>query len=176
MRQTDKEYAYALFELSQEEGTVDAALSELLTVKEAVCGEPEFIELLRSPAIPLRERLQVIDETFSAVLSEYTLSFLKVLCEAGRIDILTDCICEFEGLVKAYSGKVTATVICAAPLSEKQKAELKEKLEKAEKRQIDPVFRVDPTLIGGLIVEIEGKVYDGSVRSRLRDVKDVMIG
>ena len=55
-------------------------------------------------------------------------------------------------------------------------AELKEKLEKAEKRQIDPVFRVDPTLIGGLIVEIDGKVYDGSVRSRLRDVKDVMIG
>ena len=176
MRQTDKEYAYALFELSLEEECVPKTLEELILVKSAIEEEPAFIQLLSSPAIPLSERLSVIDETFGSFVSEYTLSFLKVLCEAWRIDILPDAIREYESLVRRLYGRVRATVISAAPLTKEQKSALIEKIEKTEKRQVDPEFRVDPYLIGGLTVEVDGKLYDGSVRSRLRDVKDVMIG
>lgn len=176
MREIRKEYALALFELALEEGELERVAGDVLSIKDAIKEAPQLIDMLKTPAIPMAERLSLIDEIFSDTLCEHAVSFIKVLCESSRIDLLSECVDEFEALVKAFTGKLTVKVTSAVSLTEEQKAALVKKLYDTHKRQIDPVYRVDPAIMGGLIIETEDKIYDGSVKASLRSVKEVMNG
>lgn len=176
MMQTDKEYAEALFLLIAEEQKLDDYTKALETVKTLIQETPEYTEFLASPAISLSERLQAIDEAFGESMPEYIVSFLKILCENGRIRSLIGCIDEFGKLAMAISNRTEAFVVSAVPLSDGQKTAICSKLEKITGKTIDPVYTVDESLIGGIKIEVEGKTFDGSIRHRLQDVKDVIIG
>lgn len=175
MMQTDREYAEALFMLAAEEGKAEEYFSSLLTVRELVEENPEYIEFLSSPAISLKERLSAIDEAYETVFPEYVVSFLKLLCENGRISTVNTAIDEYEKLMMAFSNRTVAVITSAAPLDEEQKQKVCEKFQKITGKSIQAVYAVDESLIGGLKVEIEGKTYDGSIKHRLSDVKDVII-
>lgn len=176
MAQTDREYAEALFMLCAEENTIEQYQKALELVRDVVEQNPDYLELLSSPAIPIGERLSAIDEAFGNDLPEYALSFLKLLCENSRIGSLCACIEEFEKLSRAFENRSVANVTSAVPLSNEQKQKLCAKLEKLTGRTIDAFYTVDEALIGGLKIDIEGKTYDGSIKHRLSDVKDVIIG
>lgn len=176
MMQTDKEYAEALFMLIAEEEKLEEYTKALETVKNLIQENPEYTEFLASPAISLSERLQAIDEAFGESMPEYIVSFLKILCENGRIRSLIGCIDEFGKLIMAVSNRTEASVVSAVPLSDEQKKAVCSKLEKITGKIIDPVYTVDESLIGGIKIEVEGKTFDGSIRHRLHDVKDVIIG
>ena len=82
---------------------------------------------------------------------------------------------EFEKLMMAFSNQTTAVITSATPLDEEQKQKICGKFEKITGKSIQAVYAVDESLIGGLKVEVEGKTYDGSIKHRLSDVKDVII-
>ena len=176
MTRTDKEYAEALFMLAAEENKTQEFLKCLDTVKKLFSENPDYIEFLSSPAIPLNERLQAIDEAFSADMPEYIVSFLKLLCENGRARTVIGCIDEYGKLVMALTNKALANIYSAVALSDEQKKAVCAKLEKLTGKSVDPFYIVDESLIGGMKIEIEGKTYDGTVRHHLREVKDVIIG
>ena len=176
MMQTEKEYAEALFMLAAEEQKTEEYSRSLGLIRSVVQENPTYPEFLASPAIPLSERLAALDEAFGDSVPEYVLSFLKLLCENGRIRLLEECIAEFEKLSMAFSNRIAARVFSAIPLDEDQKQALCAKLEKISGKIVEPEYTVDPSLIGGIKIEIEGKTYDGSIKHRLYDVKDVMIG
>jgi len=175
MMQTDKEYAQALFMLAAEENKTDEFSQHLAVVKAVVSENPEYIEFLASPAIPLGERIQAIDEAFGS-MPEYIVSLLKLLCENGRARTIPGCIDEYAKLVMALAHKSLANIYSAVELSDEQKSAVCAKLEKLTGRIVDPFYIIDESLIGGLKIEIEGKTYDGTVRHHLREVKDVIIG
>lgn len=175
MMQTDREYAEALFMLAAEERNVEEYFSSLFTVRELVEENPEYLDFLSSPAVPLKERLSAIDEAYENIFPEYVVSFLKLLCENGRIKTVTAAIDEFEKLMMAFANRTIAVVTSAAPLDDEQKQKLCAKFEKVTGKSIQAVYAVDESLIGGLKVEVEGKTYDGSIKHRLSDVKDVII-
>ncbi len=176
MMQTDREYAEALFMLAAEERRIEEYVEELGVIRSLLAENPDYIEYLASPAIHLQERLQAIDEAFGERMAEYIVSFLKLLCQNGRIRTLTGCIDEFNKLAMALSNTVIANITSAIQLSEEQKKAICAKLEKVTGKNIHPVYEIDASLIGGLKIEMEGKTYDGSVKHHLRDVKEVMIG
>ena len=176
MMQTDKEYAEALFMLVAEEQKIEEYTKSLDIVKQLILENPDYTEFLASPAISLSERLQAIDEAFEGSMPEYIVSFLKILCENGRIRSLPGCIDEFGKLAMAISNKAEADIISAVELSDDQKKAICSKLEKITGKIIQPVYTVDKSLIGGVKIEVEGKTFDGSIRHRLQDVKDVIIG
>lgn len=175
MREADREYAEALFALAAEEGISEEILSDLHLVREAFSAEPEYTQLLSTPAIPVSERLSAIEEAFGSRVHEYCVYFLKLLCEKGRMHLLFDCIGEFEKIYLALKGRSTAHITSAVPLTEEQKQRLLEKLEKVTNKKIDPVYSVDPALVGGICVETDGTLYDGTLKRRLRDIKEVMM-
>ena len=74
------------------------------------------------------------------------------------------------------SSRASALITSAVEMSDSQKMAVCQKLEKITGKIIDPIYAVDPALIGGLKAEVDGKVYDGTLKNRLRDVKDVIIG
>lgn len=175
MTQTEKEYAGALFEIAAQEQRTEEFGEALDTVDSVISESPEYIELLVSPAIPLRERIEAVEQAFGSLPTD-VVSFLKLLCENGRIRSLPQCIEEYRRMAMALSGKAYAGIYSAVALSDEQKRAVCAKLEKMTGKKIEPVYTVDESLIGGLRIEIEGRTYDGSVRHRLQELKDVIIG
>lgn len=175
MMQTEREYAEALFALAAEQNESEIYLDALATVRALMQENPEYIEFLASPAIPFAERCDAIDEAFSSC-PEYVTSFLKILCENSRIRNVCECIDEFEKLVLSMAGRVSATVYSVIELDSQQKEKLVKKLEKVTGKGIDAIYKVDSSLIGGMRIVLDGVTYDDSLRHRLSEVKEVIIG
>jgi len=176
MMQIGKEYAEALFMLASEKNMTEEYGRALSMIKKLAEEHAEYTELLSSPALTLDERLRAVDEAFAGDVPDDVLSFLKLLCEKRRTDILVECIKEYEKLSLELSRRTGAVITSAVEMSDDQKKAVCLKLEKITGKIIDPVFAVDAALIGGLKAEVDGKVYDGTLKNRLRDVKDVIIG
>ena len=175
MVQTEREYAEALFIIAEEKNLRGEYLAALKTVRQLFNENPEYEELLASPAIPLSERCGVLDEAFGS-MPEDVVSFLKILCESSHIRTVCDCVGEFEKLAMEAEKCISATVISAIELSEEQKKALCAKLQKISGKSVSAVYTVDKTLIGGLKIEFDGKTFDGSLKQHLSDVKEVIIG
>ena len=160
--------------LACEAGKQREYADELGSVRDAFREEPLYIEMLASPSIPLDERLGAIDAAFGERLSEHVLSYLKLLCEKGRIGCFIDTVDRYEALLRASERVSEAKITAAVELTEDEKKRLIGRLEEKLKGRVIAEYFVDPELIGGLIVEIDGNIMDGSLRRRLYEVKEVM--
>ena len=174
MRETEREYGEALFALALETQQIERFREGLTLVREALLEQPDYVEFLASPAIPLSERCAALEEAFGRHCPEYVVSFLKLLCEGGKARAVFGCIDHFERLAKAADNRAVAEITSAVALDDKQKAALCAKLGRLTGKQIDPIYHLDPTLIGGVHIEVEGHTIDGSVRRRLGELKEVM--
>ena len=174
MMQPEKEYAKALFLVSEERGGEDY-LPYLRQLRDILREEPAYSRMMISPAISLREKKALILEAFSSMPQPVT-SLLQILCDNDRFALLGDVINEYEALVRAAEGRAEAKIASAIPLTEAQKAAVIARLEAKLGKRLDPVFSVDPGLIGGIRAEVEGVTFDGTVKKTLSEAKDVMIG
>jgi F-type H+-transporting ATPase subunit delta len=174
MSEIGKEYGAALFMLACEQDTLTDCAAGLDTVKSAFTSQPDYSELLASPSIPLSERLASLSAAFADEIPESVLSLLQLMCEKGRISCFYEAADEFTALLNARNGMSRAQIISAAALTEEQKKKLQQKLEQYTKGRVETTYTTDPTLLGGLIVNLDGKVLDGSLQGRLRDIKDVI--
>ena len=174
MTEIGKEYGEALFLLAYETGKQKECAHALETVKAVFAKEPQYAEILSSPTIPLKERLAVVETAFSAVLPEQVLSFLMLLCEKGRLSFFDRAVQEYHALLAASERVFEAKVTSAVPLVEEEKEKLIATLEKTYKGCVRAKYFVDETILGGLIVEVDGKTMDGSLRHRLHRVKEVL--
>ena len=173
MTNVSKEYAEALFLLSEENGECEAIATALETVSDVLKENPAYVEFLSSPAIPKNERVQAIGTAFAS-LPETAVSFLQLLCERGHIRTYDTVAEHFAALCREAQNRTTATVISAVELTDEEKARLNEKLNAAGNKTVTIEWTVDESLLGGVIVEMDGKVLDGSLRHRLQEVKEVI--
>ncbi len=171
--QMNKEYAEALFLLAAEEDRKEEISKTLDAMESAFLENPEFVELLASPAVPVKERLSIIEKTFSS-LDRHGVSFLKILCERGYLRSFSEMAKTYRELMEMAEKVSTAKVTSAVELTEEEKNALIQKLEKRCGNTVVAEYRIDSSLLGGIVIEIDGKVMDASLRSRLSDMKDVM--
>ena len=176
MISTSNDFAASLFMLAMEENKLDEYQSDLSAVKNAFDENPEYVLLLSSPGIPKHERIAAIDKAFGGKVNEYVLNFLKVLCEHGKVSVIDDCIKIFKNLKKQAENRITARVVSARPLDEEQLERLKESLSKKLGSQIKIKPVIDKSVIGGIKIEFDDKVIDGSVKKQLHDIKEVIGG
>ncbi len=174
MTEMNKEYGVALFALAKEQNKENEYALSLECVEEVVKANPLYLDFLSSPSIPLGERLDAIDKAFGTSLPEDVVSFIKLLCEKGRIRSLTDCITQYKTLLDIQNSISTAYIKSAVELTEEQKQKLKDKLEIKCGHSVILECSQDESLMGGIVVEIDGKVIDGSLSHRLYEVKDVI--
>ena len=168
------EYAEALFLLSCEEKSEEKYLFDLRAVKEILDSEPDYIELLRSPAISKDEKLTLIENSFSGRINEHIVSFLKLMCENNRIDELYPCFDVYEKLYNEVKRVIVANVTSAVTLNEDEKAKIIARLEKKFGYKVELVCQVDEKIIGGIIIKTEDTIIDGSLKRKMRDVKEVI--
>ena len=174
MKTTSREYAQALFALATDAGVTRETLDGLVTVQSALMQTPEYRLFLQSPAIEKKERTRALEETFREKIPKVLLILLEMMVNRGQIGAFNGMVREYEILARNYQGESVALVTSAVPLKEAETVELRAGLEKKLGRQIVLRCAVDPTLIGGMRVEVDNQVIDGSIRNRLQQIKEVM--
>lgn len=174
MTELSKEYAAAVFALAKEASAEKDFLDALSLVESELAAEPEYSLLLSCPNIPIRERQRLIEQAFADQIPEYVLSFIELLCENGHIQSFGECVKEYEKMYKVLSSVSSAQIISAIELSGEEKTALVKKLEKLTGHAVVSEYEIRDSIIGGVIVNIDDKVIDGSIRNRLQEVKEVI--
>ena len=174
MIEISKEYASALFLLAQETKTEDSIREALQTILKIFQDNPLYLDLLASPSIPKQERIHAVGQAFQETFPEYAVSFVQLLCERNHIRDFEKCVEEYEAFYLASKEISLAQIRSVIPLTEKEKKQLVQKLELVSGHSIIPEFLVDTSLLGGIVVHMDGKVLDGSLKRRLHDMKEVI--
>lgn len=174
MTATAKVYGDALYELAASEALSDPLWEQWKALSAILRENPTYLALLQNPAVAKEERLGLIDSAFRGALHPYLLNFLKLLCERGKLSSLEGCAARFEERWLTEHGMVKVKAASATPLSQEQSRLLREKLEQVTGKAILLETAVEPSMIGGIRVLMNGRVWDGSVRGRLRELGDRM--
>jgi F-type H+-transporting ATPase subunit delta len=170
-------YASALFDLASEAGTVTAVESDLDSLAAALAQSAELRALIRNPEVSREQIGRVMAGIAGHLgLTELTSNFLGVLAENRRVAALPAMIRAFHMIAAAQRGEVTAEVASAHALTDAQIAALEGKLRAREGRTVKLKTRVDPDLLGGLVVTVGSKRIDGSIRTRLNSLAQAMKG
>ena len=170
-------YASALFDLAAEHGTVTAVESDLASLDQALTESADLRALTTNPKLSRKAKAGTMAALAGPLgLSELTRNFIGVLAENRRLSQLPGIIRAFRSIAAAQRGEVTAEVASAYALSDSQLATLEQKLKASEGRTVKLTSRVDPDLLGGLVVTIGSKRIDGSIRTRLNTLANAMKG
>ena len=168
-------YAAALFDLASEAGTVTAVESDLEKVAAALAESAELRAMTTDPKVSRKEAEKALWGVSALLgLSELTQNFLGTVAQNRRLSKLDGIIRAFKSIAAAQRGEVTAEVTSAHELTKKQLDALKTRLTQREGRTVKLESRVDPDLLGGLVVTIGSKRIDGSIRTRLNSLAQAM--
>lgn len=169
-------YAHALFELARDEKTVDAVKQELEKFDAMIADNADLNRLVRSPVFGADEQLRAL----AAVLEKSGIgglaaNFLKVITANRRLFAVQDMVRAYRALVAKHKGEVTAQVTVAEKISDKHMDALKSALKSVTGgKDIDLDIKIDPAIIGGLIVKVDSRMVDSSLRTKLNSIKIAM--
>ena len=168
-------YATALFELADEKGQIDAVGKDLARFTGLIDASPDLAYLVKSPLVKAEDQVRAI----GAVLSQAGIggiggNFIKLAAAKRRLFAVRDMVKAYQSFADAKKGVVRAEVSTAAPLSSADRAAVKQALDQTTGKDVQMSERVDPALIGGLVVKLGSKMVDASVRTKLNSIKLAM--
>lgn len=166
MTELAKRYGGSLYELAAEEGLTERLQEELDLVLDCCAQEPAYLRLLSTKGIPKKERCALLDQAFAGT-HHYVVNFLKVLCEEGLLGELSGCVRAYRERYNADHGILEATVTSAVPLTETARENLLAILQARTGKTIRLTEKTDPTVLGGLRLDLDGTRLDGTVQRRL---------
>jgi len=169
-------YAQALFELALEEKATDAVKKDLESFDALIADNPDLARLVRSPVFGADEQLAALTAILDkAGIKGLAANFLRVITTNRRLFAVRDMIRAYRGLVARNKGEVTAQVTVAEKLSDTNLGALKDALKSVTGgKDIDFEVKVDPAIIGGLIVKVGSRMVDSSLRTKLNAIKIAM--
>ena len=168
-------YATALFELARDERSLDAVKADLDRFEAMLAESSDLKRLVRSPVFSAdaqsRALAAVLDQ---AGISGISANFLKVLTANRRLFAVSDVIRAFRVLVAKFKGEATADVTVAENLSEKNLDAIRSALKSVTGKDVGLNVKVDPAIIGGLVVKLGSRMVDSSLRTKLNSIKNAM--
>jgi F-type H+-transporting ATPase subunit delta len=169
-------YANALFELARENKATDAVKADLEQFDALIAGNADLARLVRSPVFGADEQLKALSAILDkAGISGLAANFLRVITTNRRLFAVRDMIRAYRALVARHKGEVTAQVTVAEPLSDTNIDALKGALKSVTGgKDIDLDVRIEPAIIGGLIVKVGSRMVDSSLRTKLNAIKLAM--
>ena len=169
-------YASALYSLAQEQRQTTEVAGALGNLQALIDESADLQRLVRSPVFSAKDQTRALDAILSrAEISGIAANFVRLVAIKRRLFALPDMIRGYNKLHDASRGLTRAEVTTAAPLSDAQTAELKEQLRgKAAGQDVELSVKVDPAIIGGLIVKLGSRMVDGSLRTKLNAIRNRM--
>jgi len=169
-------YARALFELALDTKSVDAVKTDLEQFDALISESADLHRLVRSPVFGAEEQLRALSAILDkAGIKGTAANFLRVITTNRRLFAVRDMIRAFRALVARHRGEVTAQITVAEKLSDKNFDALKDALKSVTGgKDIDFDVKIDPSIIGGLIVKVGSRMVDSSLRTKLNSIKIAM--
>jgi F-type H+-transporting ATPase subunit delta len=169
-----RRFAEAAFQLATRDKALDA-YAEGLDLAASVAGQGDALDVLRNPARPLRQRIDLVAALLEERVPEPVLKLVGLLVERGRIDRLGDVATEYHRMLNKERGVVQALAKTAMPLTQDETAALEKKVASMTGRTVDLKVEVDESLIGGITVRVGDTLYDASVRGRLERLRERLV-
>lgn len=171
-----REYGEGLYELCREEGLAEEVLAQLDMLKGCFRQEEDFLRLLSNMALPKAERCDVIEKTLRGQVHGYVINFLKILCERNLLHEFSGCETAYRAMYNKEHAIMEAVVTTAYALENEQREKLVQKLQQMTGKVVVLKEKVDASLIGGVLLEMDGKRYDNTLRHRLEGLQNILSG
>lgn len=174
-KQVETIYGNALFELAIEEQKIDSLYEEAIALINILDKNDEFIKLLGHPQISREEKIKLIENTFAKRCSKDIIGLMVMVVEKGHAKKISDIFKYFVKLVKKEKKIGVASVTSAIILDESKRKAIEKRLvetTKYETMEID--YKVDESLIGGLVIRIEDRVVDSSIKTKLESLSKTL--
>ncbi len=176
MTEFGREYGEGLYALCAEEHIERDALRQVQALKTSFRENEDFLRLLGNMTLSKEQRVAILDDTLRGSVHEYVLNFLKLLVERGAIHEFAECADAYRACYNRDHGVVEAEVTTAQPLTDSQRQKLIEKLQGMTGKEVVIKEKVDPSVLGGVLLQMDGKRFDNTVAHRLNAIKQAMAG
>jgi F-type H+-transporting ATPase subunit delta len=172
-----KRYAKALFEIAEETKNLEKITNDVVFIDSLIRSSRELQLFLKSPIIKEDKKREVLKEIFSdSRVDPVTLKFIMLLVEKKREDILHDIVKVYQQIYDEKMGIVSAEVVTAVEVGERLKKKIEQKiLELTGAKKVKASYRVDPSIIGGIVIRVGDTVYDASIRRRIQLLREQLI-
>jgi len=172
-----KRYAKALFEIAEETKKLEKITNDVVFIDSLIRSSRELQLFLKSPIIKEDKKREVLKEIFSdSRIDPVTLKFIMLLVEKKREDILHDIVKVYQQIYDEKMGIVSAEVVTAVEVGERLKKKIEQKiLELTGAKKVKASYRVDPSIIGGIVIRVGDTVYDASIRRRIQLLREQLI-
>src|SRR3954453_21854848 len=168
-------YAGALLDLAREENAVDRIGADLAQFQRLLDESADLRRLVRSPVFSSEDQLAALEALCAeAGIGGLALNFIRLLTRNRRLFAISDMIKAYRELLAQARGEVAAEVTSAEPLAEARVTELKDAIKSAIGRDVDLSLKVEPAILGGLVVRVGSRMVDNSLRPKLQNLRIAM--
>jgi len=170
----DRRYALALYQIAEEKGKVENCIEDLKQVVVLIKEDKDLQKLIEHPQVSTSSKQKLFEDLFRNKINNDVLSFLILLIDKGRILGLEGMLKQMEGIFLERNNTCIAEVKTVTPLIEEERNGLIEKLQRKYNKKIILKEEIDKDLLGGVYVKIDNEVIDGTVKSKIEEMKKIM--
>ena len=172
------QYARAILELAFKQGgepLADKVSDELCAINKVIHNTPDMEMVLQHPAIESKKKRQLLVGAFETIVSDLAMRVLELLLDKRRLNLLPQIETGYHELLNAKKNIVSASLICADKLDESSIANIKARLTEHLGKRLELDVKVDPSLIGGVVLRLGDQVIDGSIKGKLQSLERVLM-
>lgn len=171
-----RRYALALFEAGLELQKIDAFKDELTLLNDVFIREEKLLDILGHPRINKEEKKDMVDKIFQGSLSQEVFNFMYILIDKRRESNILEIKKEYDKLYNEQKNIIKVVARTAVPMEDEAKIKLSKVLGEKLEKTIELSNQVDPSIMGGVVLRIEDKLIDGSLKGQLEDIGKALVG
>jgi F-type H+-transporting ATPase subunit delta len=168
-------YAKSLLDLSNEQHTLDTVKGDINVFQKTVRSSVALQNLLKNPVVSSGDKIAILKKLFEKDFHKTTIGFLEIIVRKNRSNILENIADVFIEQFNAFNNIISASVKTAQPIDDKTASEVMLFIERQSGKKVALTKITDPSLIGGLVIQIEDKLYDASISGKLNNLKQNLL-
>ena len=164
-------YAESLFDLAKEENQVTQYLDDIKLVGEVLDSDPQIVQFFNHVLIENDKKIQLLDQSFKGNV----LNFLKLLVQSRRIRYIDDIVKSYINLSNQYLGIEEGMIYTPYELTDQQIQDIEKAISQKENKKVTLKVSIDPSLLGGIKVQIANRIYDGTIKNKVEMLKKELL-
>ena len=168
-------YAESLFDLAKEENKVTQYLDDIKLVGEVLDSDPQIVQFFNHVLIENDKKIQLLDQSFKGNVDQYVLNFLKLLVQSRRIRYIDDIVKSYINLSNQYLGIEEGMIYTPYELTDQQIQDIEKAISQKENKKVTLKVSIDPSLLGGIKVQIANRIYYGTIKNKVEMLKKELL-
>ena len=170
--EVSRRYAQALYGLAKSKNVADLVFDELRVLGQVYDQDQEIRDFLLSPLVAPEQKIKVLQGALGGKISEELLNTLKLMAEKHRLEVFSQVVSAYEAIIDDAHGVTRGVVRSAAPVTPEERKRIEQTVNKVTKKKVILKFEEDPSLLGGMITQVGGWIFDDSLKSHLHKLSE----